>query len=420
MTSAQQLGRMSVLRKRGVVSILVAMCASRIAAGMIPFGLVTYFASRNDFASAGFSSTIFMIAVSLSGPVKSRIIQKYAPGVIIVSMAIISSVAFCLCIASSFYLHSTIFAFLLIALGAISAPPTGAVVRSAWNQISGSPSEKKFLHSIDSVMEEAVFALTPILTSIIWVSIGPQWGVPLGSIAGFIGSYIVVQVGKNSDAKKLFSINRKQSQIEQNESCRNRGINSFRLYFSLKSVGLLLPSLGIGISIGTLTIVLPAWASSYTKSQAISGVILGVISLSGAISASCGDRLSPYKADERKKIIYYGVPLTVSLFLFSIADNIFTEVLSAIMFGYGMTPIFVSSYMLVSALYNEEFHTELNASLGAAFNIGSGCSTAVVGSFIREIPINILLLLLALVAFFLCVVAPWVGLRSVHDAEVAR
>ncbi|OAG71905.1 hypothetical protein A0J51_02913 [Gluconobacter japonicus] len=143
MTSAQQLGRMSVLRKRGVVSILVAMCASRIAAGMIPFGLVTYFASRNDFASAGFSSTIFMIAVSLSGPVKSRIIQKYAPGVIIVSMAIISSVAFCLCIASSFYLHSTIFAFLLIALGAISAPPTGAVVRSAWNQISGSPREKK-------------------------------------------------------------------------------------------------------------------------------------------------------------------------------------------------------------------------------------------------------------------------------------
>src|SRR4029077_3499864 len=87
------------------------------------------------------------------------------------------------------------------------APPTSPLVRSAWTRIAADDSANRALHALDSVSEEFVFAVAPVLTSAVWLWWGAVWAVPVGALMEITGAALVLAVGlrRGYEARPVFT-----------------------------------------------------------------------------------------------------------------------------------------------------------------------------------------------------------------------
>ncbi len=66
----------SLLSSKDTARILLAINISRLSGGIVPFGLVAFYASRDDFSAAGIASAIFMVVGAFTAPYKVQLCEK--------------------------------------------------------------------------------------------------------------------------------------------------------------------------------------------------------------------------------------------------------------------------------------------------------------------------------------------------------
>lgn len=401
MTSAVSYWKILTNRETG--PLLLAANFGRLSGGLVPFGLVAFYTDRNEPVFAGIASVTFMVISSLTAPYKGRLVTRYSPRTAILPMSLI----FALLVTAGVSLDVTGFGFAPaitgISAGSAFAPPTPAVVRSVWTNISDTQQMNRALHALDSTTEELTFAISPLITAFLWSTIGPFWSIPIGLFAGLIGNATIVWLASRPPASSrvLMTQPRTSQGCDNIENTNGTHKRALSLYLRPSATGLLLPMLGLGVVMGGLSLVLPSWAGENLGNQSASGLLLAIISFAGFAAGLVFGRLPERWVSARLQYQMSAALISVGALFFSLSDDIVGAICAAILIGVGMTPMFIASYAMVGDYFSGHEHTEINAALGSTFNIGDGLASLLCGFALVALATGQVLLLLGVCALAL-------------------
>lgn len=370
-----------IIADRETGPLLLAANFSRLSSGLVPFGLVAFYTDRGETSLAGIAAVTFMVALSLTAPYKGRFVTRFSPVTSIIPMSLLFSVVLVVGVSLDAAGAGFVPAIIGIAAGAACSPPTPAVVRSIWTNIAETQPMNRALHALDSTTEELTFAISPLITAVLWSTIGPFWSIPIGLTAGLLGNTAIVYLAsRRSSTSRTFMTRRvNTTSREKALHAKQNSKKPFSLYLQPSATGLLLPMIGLGGVMGGLTLVLPSWAGENLGAQSASGVILGIISFVGFASGLIFGKLPDKWMSARSQYQVSAGLIAVGALVFAISSNLFGAILAAVLIGIGMTPMSIAAFTMVGDYFSGNAHTEINASLGASFNIGDGLASLLCG-----------------------------------------
>jgi MFS family permease len=393
-----------LIADRRISSVIAAVTIGRLAAGMVPFGMIAVFTAQEKLFWAGASSAAFLVSAAFAGPYKGRLVDRYGAARLVVPMAIafaaIASLGGLLA-ASGAALPATI----LTAAAAVLAPPNSAILRSVWTAIAASDAENTKLHSLDSVVEEATFVVTPLLTSGIWFVVGPVWAVCTGAACALVGTLWFKTrahaLGADTSAMRGSRASSSPDHADHAADHAERPTEpKVSVILSRNGLAILGPMLGLGIAFGALSVGFPAWALERGNPE-FSGILLALGSVGGVLGGLVYGRLPANGARLWLRYFAATVILAAAVALVGTSTSIPSVVLASLLTGVSLTPMYIIAFLLVGIAFAKTRHTEVNASIASAYNLGSGVAALAVGAVILKLGIPTTLALVGAVVVVL-------------------
>lgn len=388
---------LALLGRPGMAGLLASSLFGRLAAGMVPFGAVAVFAQHRQYVAAGAASAGFLIAASLVAPQRARLIDRYSARRTLPVFAIAFVIVICSSASAIHFNFPIVVPVGLIALAAAVAPPNSMVLRTAWSSISTTDGENRALHSLDSILEEAMFVVSPLLVAAIWVTIGPVWALVAGAVAiagGTTGVLVFARIaGPAIDG--VFSSRQERTPRGEASLPRLRSVMLER-----KGVALFAPMLGLGIAMGIAGVVFPAWAAQ-RYNPALSGVIWALISLAGVVGGLVYGKIPSAKNPPWYHYAAMGAIIAIGCGYMALSGAFVAAIVGALVIGFAMTPMFVVAYVLVGNAFEAKRYNVANATLGSAYNLGSGSGALCGGAIVSALGVGPALGLAAIIALML-------------------
>ena len=291
-------------------------------------------------------------------------------------------------------------ALLFLVTGALIAPPIPALVRAIWTKLACNSETNRALHALDSITEELVFAISPLVTSLIWSTIGAFWTIPVGLTCGFLGNVAIILLAsrKKSQSRELVVHPHRTTGDEISKT----GNISRSIYLKKTTAGLLLPMFGLGIAMGGISVVLPKWAETNLGTPSASGIILSIISFAGFIAGIFFGKIKNDFIASRFQYQIASLLVASGVVVFSFGNSSVSALFAATMIGAGMTPMFIVSFIMIGEFYNEIHHTEMNAAVGSSFTVGDGAASFCAGLLITYCGMHLTFFLMVLSVSIFC------------------
>jgi hypothetical protein len=253
-----------------------------------------------------------------------------------------------------------------LATGA-AIPPVSSVLRSRWPYLlTGRPELLAGAFALDSVMIEIIFVTGPLLTTLVVATVGPQYALIVSAACVLSGTSLLLAglAGKPGPDR-----------AEPGRPVFGLG--------ALASPGLrtlVLASLPVGFTFGTLEVVLPAF-SEEEGARELAGVLLAVWSAASGVGGLVwGARGADSPLLQAHLLFAWLLPLGVAPLL--LAGSPLTMALLAILAGLPIAPLVASRNQLVERVAlpgtaTEAFTWPLTA-LVAGVSFGAAAAGAVV------------------------------------------
>jgi len=378
--------------KPGFAGLLFSISLGRLAAGLIPFGLSAVYLQNEQFLSAGIASVCFMTLASFTAPWRGRIIDRYSPNVTLPTMAVAATVL--IIVASLLFDNFTgsYWGVFFVLLASLVAPLNSVVLRSVWSIVAKNEAERKSLHTLDSTLEESMFVFTPLLVALIWSTIGPQWAVALGGVAIAMSTASMFFFAYRAGSDVIAVFERKSVAPETEEASKGS------IVMSAAGLALTMPMFGFALVIGFCNISFAAWSSSHVTVSFI-GVLAAVTSLAGVAGGLLYGKANV--SENVSRLAYLMMPAVIGAVTAVMAFVVTATgaIVVAFIIGIAMTPIFIAAFVSVPALFKANRFNEANASIGAAFNIGSGCGSLLAGLVLEYASLGSSFFIIALISF---------------------
>lgn len=184
-------GYAEILRIPGARAFILAGFIGRLPFAMIPLAIVLYVSSTTgSYAIAGLLSAIEAIAAALGSPATSRVIDRLGQSRVLPWLALgqaLSLVAFVLAVSTGQPLPILI---LLAVLTGACQPSIGSCVRARWVHVTDPthPTQLRRGFAFDSILEEVVFTVSPMLTAIVAVQVSLPLPLILAAVFCLTGS----------------------------------------------------------------------------------------------------------------------------------------------------------------------------------------------------------------------------------------
>lgn len=373
-----------ILSNKDAAPLLLAINFSRIAAGLVPFGLIALYSSKHEYAYAGIASSLLMATGALSAPYKGKLVMRFSPAKTIIPL----STGYCLLVATGAFLsyidRPFYIAIIFLFLGNLIAPPTPALVRTLWTRIASDDDYNRALHALDSVTEELVFAITPLITAFLWSAVGAFWAIPVGLLCGFTGTSAIIFFAGRKNATTREMIYRQNT--SDTSSCKDTATSrSKSIYLNRITWGILGPMLGLGAAMGALSILLTNWSEVSLGEQSASGIILSIISFSGFFAGLLFGKLKTRALSTGTQYTIASLAIGIGMLFISLGMGVTFVVVGAIILGSAMTVMFIASFILIGEHYQTLEQTEMNAAIGSSFDIASGISNLSAGFLLSSL-----------------------------------
>jgi predicted MFS family arabinose efflux permease len=258
----------------------------------------------------------------------------------------------------------------IAAFGAGAAiPPVSSVLRSRWPLLlSDRPELIRSAYALDSVLIEVIFVLGPLLTTVIVATLGPEYALGV-SAACVLGGTSMLLAGLHG---------------RERPEAPAAGSRRFGLG-ALAAPGLrtlVLASLPVGFSLGTIEVALPAFSADEGAKE-LAGLLLAVWS---AASGASGLLYGARPARRGLADVHMGLALALPICLAAlfIATSPATMALLVIVAGLPIAPLIASRNQLVERVAPRGTATEAFTWPLTALVAGVSLGAAVSGSLVEE------------------------------------
>jgi predicted MFS family arabinose efflux permease len=356
-----------ILGTPGVAMIVLATLIGRLPIGISGLAILLFVEEVSDsFAAAGLCAGALALGSAAGAPFQGRLIDRrgvemllplalaHAGGLVVIWLAGEAGAPVALLAAASLATGATI-------------PPVSSVLRSRWQfLLPGRPELLAGAFALDSVMIEVIFVIGPLLTTVVVATVGAQYALIVSAACVLLGTSLMLAglAGKPGP--------------ERTEA----GRPAFGLG-ALASPGLrtlVMASLPVGFTFGTLEVVLPAFSEA-EGSKELAGVLLAVWSAASGVGGLVwGARGGDAPLLQAHLVFAWLLPLGVAPLL--LAGSPLSMALLAILTGLPIAPLIASRNQLVERVVvpgtaTEAFTWPLTA-LVAGVSLGAAAAGAVV------------------------------------------
>lgn len=371
----------ALLAKRGFAGLLLAVCVGRLSSGLLPFGLTALFVQGDQYLSAGIVSVCFMFATSATAPWRGRYIDRHSARLALPRFALISIA----CVTGGFAMlhlsHAKLIGAELVTVGAALTPLNSVVLRSIWSRIAPDEGERQALHALDSLLEEGIYVLTPLLVSALWALVGPDWAILLAGFSIGGGTFLLFRFAQYAGATVSIVLDETHDvpAVSADSKRRTRRL----LVFTQPGLALAGPMFGFSLTMGVGAIAYAAWSSAhYTAS--LTGVFASLGSAGGLVGGLVYGKLRMSNPTASK--LYLAMPAFVGLCTLPMLWTTSAAMACCVAFvaGMVMTPMFIAAFVRVPLTFDKAYFNEANASIGATYNVGSGLGSLLAGALVQR------------------------------------
>lgn len=353
-----------VLRLPHAALTFSAALLGRLSFAMVSLALLlTVQRNTGSFAAAGVATGVFGLGNVVVSPARARWVDRRGHRATLPRLVTgYSSLLVALAVVA---LVAAVPAWLLIVLAGAAGlcpPPLGAVMRGMWAQLVVDPRGLARAYSLDSVAEELLFVTGPVLVGVAAALAHPAVALMAAAAVAFVGTFAMARGPVSVGVRPV----RQTVEGASDRPLRQRGFRP-----------LLLVLFGVGVILGAVEIVVPAFAQDHGQAG-VAGLLLALLSVGSAAGGLVYGRRD------------WGSPLAVRLLLLTGGLILVTAVLAAaggalmlagllLLAGVFLAPTLITGYLLADALTLASVRTESSSWVSTASNAGAALAAAGAG-----------------------------------------
>jgi MFS family permease len=356
-----------ILRTPGVAVIVFATLIGRMPIGISGLAILLFVRDvTGSFASAGLCAGALALGSAIGAPLQGRLIDRRGVRMLLPLASLHAAGLLVVLAAGEASAATAVLAGASLVAGA-ATPPVSSVLRSHWPYLLAErPELIPGAYALDSVMIELIFVTGPLVTTVVVATVGAQYALIVSAACAIAGVMLM-----------LGALRGRPGPSPTAEGGRALGLGA------LAAPGLrtlVLASLPVGFTLGTIEVVLPAF-SAQEGSAELAGVLLAVWSgASGLAGLAWGAFGSRRPLIEAHLLLAWLLPLAIAPLL--LAGSPLTMAALAVFAGLPIAPLIASRNQLVGQVApagtsTEAFTWPLTA-LVAGVALGAATAGAVI------------------------------------------
>lgn len=344
-----------ILRTSGARAFVATGLVARMQMAMMGLGTVLLVvAATGSYGLAGAVSATIAVASAFGAPQIGRLVDRFGQRrVVLPAMAgHVTGIAGLLAASA---LDAPAAAYFVAAfVSGVTFPLFGSLVRSRWTHLLGGTAQLQTAYALESVIDEIVFTVGPVLVTVLATAISPTAGLATGALFLIAGGLAFAAQRATEPP-----VARRERRVAS--AIRSRGV-----------VVLALILLGLGGVFGTIEVSMVAFAEERGREWA-TGPLLALHAISSAVAGIA------YGARTWRMPLHRRLPVALALLFagtipIALADTIPLMAVAIVVSGLTVSPTLITCFALVEALVPRVALTEgfawLSTSLGAGVAIG--------------------------------------------------
>ncbi|WP_263166961.1 MFS transporter [Streptomyces sp. SCSIO ZS0520] len=426
-----------VLRVPHAARAMAAALLGRLSYGTVPLSLLLAVRDASgSYAVAGTAMALFGLAGVALSPARAAVIDRRGPARPLTALALCYALLLGLLTAAA--VSGGVPDAALVALAAAagaSTPPLGPVMRALWSRLAPDPELLQRAYSLDSVAEELLYVLGPLLVGLLVAFASPAAGVALSAVLVLAGTLALTSsravrtsdgsavggspagggavdggavdgspadgsaveggaveggaveggsAGAGSEkATPVAAAPRVAAPGGRSAAARLLGGPQRWRSAPLAPVVLLTGALGVGL--GALDLLVVAFAEDAGAPGAVAWV-LAALSAGSAVGGLVYGAVR-WRSPLRTRLALAALGLGLVLAPAGLAPGPFALALVAALAGVSVAPALTTAYLLADATAPPERRTRAGAWVNTAFNAGAASGTAAAGLLLGSLPV---------------------------------
>jgi len=329
-----------LLRTPGAKGFSSAGFVARMPLSMIGIGSVLLVQRETgSYAIAGTVSATAAFVQAIGSPVLARLIDRYGQDKIALPAAL-ASAASMLGLILAVRVHAPTWTFYLCAaLAGLLMPGIGSMVRARWSRIYSGTATLHTAYAFESVVDEVVFLIGPVLVTFLTTSVAPSSG--LCVVAAFLAFGTLALCLQRS------------TQPEPAPRQERRGFGAVAI--PVVRV-LLLVFIGTGTLFGSVEVITVAFAQEHGHESA-AGLLLATYAL-GSMISGIGFGTIHLSMPLPRKLLILLLSMAVTATLLPLADDLWQLAGFLLLAGFTIAPTLITAFALLEDLVPVELLTE--------------------------------------------------------------
>ncbi|MCX2950156.1 MFS transporter [Lentzea sp. NEAU-D7] len=358
----------SAFSKRGAASFCTAGVVSRLFVGIYPLALLLLLAlPTGQYGKAALVSGCWTIGNALGSPVAGMVADRFGQYKTVL-LSLVAHFVLAAMMLGAVALDSSLPATLVLALllGA-SVVNTGPMTRARWAALwADDTPERSAAYSVETVLDEVVFAIGPLLAAALAIEVSPYLAVASAFLLSACGGTWLLFQRRTEPLRRPPA-----ARVNRRLAARYPGMPL-----------LLVLLLAVGATCGSAEVLLVARTGELGDPGG-AGLVLACFAVGSGVSAIL------YGARTRTRTAPLRLALSASAFgllpvLYLTADSFVALMVCSAVNGLSMAPTVINAFHLLGELVPVEIQTEGMNWVWSSLSLGFGSGTAAVGRIADE------------------------------------
>ena len=351
----------AVFRIPGSAHFAAAGFIGRFSISVYPIGLVLLISLKSGhYGFAGLLSGIYVVSNGIGNPVLGRLVDRFGQTRLLVPCTLVHLAGVVTIIGLvqsgapdwSFVPPTVVIGFAFL--------PIGSLIRARWSLVLAGQPELPTAYSLESIFDEVIFTLGPLMATVIATQIDPVWVFVMAGLFVGVGAGWLVRQPETAPAPAKVGAPPHRSALTY------RGI-----------VLVILAAMCMGAVFATAEVTMVAFCGQHHQ-KGLTGLALGCFAGGSAISGFFyGAR--PHRGTVADRFRRQALVLGALPALFLAAVNVGTLAVIALVVGAAIAPTLITGFGLVENLVPNAALTEGMSWLVTGLSLGYGIASSLVG-----------------------------------------
>jgi MFS family permease len=355
-----------ILTTPGALVFSVTGLFGRLPISMAGLGIVLLVqAQSGSYGVAGAVSAAYMVANAIAAILLGTLVDRLGQGRVLSVLAVLFGASVVLLVAAVELEWPRVAAYLFAAAAGACLPPVGSCVRARWAHVLERGPQLQTAFALESVVDEAVFMLGPIIVTVLATAIDPVLGLGVAGAAGSLGA--------------LAFAAQRRTEPPAHPHHRSTGVRRAPMPWRCV-VPLAVVSAALGVLFGAAEVTTVAFADEQGH-KAWSGALLAVWAL-GSLSAGLVTGALTFRRSTATRVRIGAAAMALAMAPLALVGTIPLMAVVLLVGGVAIAPTMVASFSLLQESVPASRLTEgmayLQTGLVAGVAPGAALSGAVV------------------------------------------